>query len=65
MARYKSKQVCLGHYDKDGVFVPSQKRLAEQVAKVVNDKEETQDSQKETPDDSQPRTIAKAEGRKE
>lgn len=60
----KSKQVSLGHYDKDGVFIPSKKRLAEQATKAINDKEETQDSQKETPDNAQIRTIAKAEGLK-
>ena len=60
----KTKHVCLGHYDKDGVFIPSKKRLAEQATKAVNDKEETQDSQKETPDNAQIRTIAKAEGLK-
>ena len=62
----RSKQVCLGHYDSTGAFVPSRKRLAEQAetettVKPDNENEATQDSE-ETSDDGQPRTIAKAEG---
>lgn len=29
--KVKSKQVCLGHYDSTGAFVPLRKRLAEQI----------------------------------
>ena len=64
--KVKSKQICLGHYDSTGAFVPSRKRLAEQseaekTAKPDNENEATQDSE-ETSDDGQPKTIAKAEG---
>ena len=66
--KIKSKQVCLGHYDSTGAFVPSRKRLAEQAqtettAKPDNESEVTQNIE-ETSDDSQARTIAKAEGMK-
>ena len=64
----KTKHVCLGHYDKDGTFIASRKRLAEQAeaeaAKSVNEKQETQEIE-ETPDDVQKRTIAKAKGLKD
>ena len=63
----RTKEICLGHYDKDGVFIPSRKRLAEQTKtedttkSVIDNKEARQENEK-TSDDKQKRTVAKAEG---
>ena len=65
--KHRTKHVCIGHYDKDGVFIPSRKRLAEQVktedaTKSVNDNKEATQENEKTDDDGEKRTLAKAEG---